>query len=75
MAKAPSKSTRRKSSPRRNSGPTKAALREMVRPIVRELVAEELEPLEDRLDYLESESSLRDGKPVPAGKVWKELGL
>jgi hypothetical protein len=47
----------------------------MVLPIVKELVAEELEPLEDRLDYLESEASLGDGGPIPAGKVWKDLGL
>jgi hypothetical protein len=38
-------------------------------------VAEQIGNLEDRLDYLESEASLGDGKPVPASRVWKELGL
>jgi hypothetical protein len=37
-------------------------------------VREELEPLEDRLDYLASESSLADGSPIPAEDVWKKLG-
>lgn len=72
MPKTPSRPSRRKAGRHDADGPSKAALRDLVRPIVRELVAEELEPLEDRLDYLESESSLRDGKPVPAAKVWKE---
>jgi hypothetical protein len=33
------------------------------------------ESIEDRLDYLESEASLTDGKPIPAEQVWKQLGL
>jgi hypothetical protein len=43
--------------------------------MVQEMVAKEVESIEDRLDFLESEASLADGKPVPAVVVWKDLGL
>jgi hypothetical protein len=60
VGSAPSRNARRKE------------LEDVIRPIVREVVAEELE---DRLDYWESEASLADGDPLPAEEVWKKLGL
>lgn len=59
---------------RRSRGKGTENLDQRVRRIVREVVREELEPLEDRLDYLASEASLADGDPIPAEEVWKRLG-
>ena len=65
---APAKSRGRARPSRRKSG-------ESLDQKVRRIVREELEPLQDRLDYLASEASLADGSPIPADEVWKKLGV
>ena len=64
---------RRPPASRRALGPKRTRTSEFV--AFKRKVARVLESIEDRLDYLESEASLADGKPIPADKVWKELGL
>jgi len=63
----------RRPAPRRALGPR--ALRDRGLTAFKQKVARAFESIEDRLDYLESEASLADGKPIPAEKVWKDLGL
>ena len=81
MRKPKSRRPVRKTAPPRTRGRAKASKRgaaesldRRVRRIVREVVREEPEPPEDRLDYLGSEASLADGAPVPAEEVWEKLG-
>ena len=64
---------RRQSAPRRSSGPGTTVSRELG--AFKKRVARAFHSIEDRLDYLESEASLADGRPIPAEEVWKELGL
>ena len=64
---------RRPSASRRSLGPRRPRNPELV--AFKKQVSRALESIEDRLDYLESEASIADGRPIPAGRVWKELGL
>jgi hypothetical protein len=64
---------RRRPGTRRALGPRSAPSRELA--AFKRKVAKAFESVEDRLDVLESEASLADGKPIPADAVWKELGL
>jgi hypothetical protein len=64
---------RRPSAPRRSLGPKRGRTSELA--AFKRKVARVLESIEARLDYLESEASLADGKPIRADKVWKALGL
>ena len=69
------RSSRRKSPPRRRSGPSPAALRRLVRPIVEELVAKELEKLEDRLDAQDAAEALQEPGEISHEEFWKRHGL
>ena len=76
MRKPKSRKSVRKSAPARSRTGARPSRRkgaenldQKVRRIVRQVVREELEPLEDRLDYLASEASLADGNPIPAEEV------
>ena len=56
----------------RSTGVTRRReLEKILRPLVRKLVAE---AIEDRLDYLESETAA-EGPGIPAGEVWRKLRL
>ena len=81
MSKARGRTARRKTAPRRRaatrrrSGPSPAALRAMVRPIVEELMAKELEKLEDRLDAQDAAEALREPGEITHEEFWKKHGL
>jgi hypothetical protein len=75
MRKTPTRASRRKNAPRRRSAPSTAALRAMVRPIVRELMAEELERLEDRLDAQDAREALAEPGGITHEELVKKLGL
>ena len=75
MPRIRSRTARKKAAPRRRSGPSAAALRAMVRPIVRELMAKELERLEDRLDAQDAAEALREPGEIPHEEFWKKHGL
>jgi hypothetical protein len=47
----------------------------MVRPIVRELVAEELARIEDEADAKASREALAEGGAIPHKEFWKKYGL
>lgn len=38
-------------------------------------LARAFQSAEDRLDSLQSEASLADGKPIPAAQAWRRFGL
>ena len=63
----------RQSAPPRSLRSRPARSQELV--AFKKKVARAFESIEDRLDYLESEASVADGKPIPAEEVWKSLGL
>lgn len=47
----------------------------MVRPIVEELVAKEMERLEDRLDAQDAAEALREPGDISHEEFWKKHGL
>jgi hypothetical protein len=53
-------------------GASDEVLERRLRPVVRKLLDE---MLADRLDYLASEASRADGKPLRADDVWNALGI
>jgi len=53
----------------------KAALLRMLRPIVAELVAKELEKLEDRLDAQDAREALAETGGITHEELLKNLGL
>lgn len=75
MPKTRTRAARRTTEPRRRSGPSAAALRKMFRPIVRELVAEELARREDEADVKASREALAEGGAIPHEEFWKKYGL
>ena len=75
MPKTRTRAPRRKTASRRRSGPSPAALRAMVRPIVKELVAEEFERLEDRLDAQDAREALAEPGGITHEELVKKLGL
>ena len=75
MSKTPTRATRRRAASRRQNRPTAATLRAIVRPIVRELMAKELERLEDRLDAQDAAEALREPGEIPHEEFWKKHGL
>ena len=75
MPKTRSRSRLRKAPSRRAGGPSTAALRAMVRPIVEELVAKEMERLEDRLDAQDAAEALREPGEISQEEFWKKHGL
>jgi len=75
MPKSRTRASRRKTAPLRRSGPSAAALRAMVRPIVRELVAEELARRADEADVKASREALAEGGAIPHEEFWRKRGL
>jgi len=75
MPKTRTRTPARRAAPRRRNGPTAAALRAMVRPIVEELVAKEMERLEDRLDAQDAAEALREPGEISHEEFWKKHGL
>lgn len=75
MSKTRTRSPRRKAPSRPARGPSPAALRAMVRPIVEELVAKEMERLEDRLDAQDAAEALREPGEISHEEFWKKHGL
>lgn len=75
MPKTRTRTPARRAAPRRRNGPTAAALRAMVRPIVEELVAKELERLEDRLDAQDAREALAEPGGITHEELVKKLGL
>lgn len=67
----------RKRNPRPRPGrtPARAALLKILRPIVRDLMAEELDRREDEGDVKASRESLAEGGAVPHEEFWKKFGL
>ena len=66
---------RRKAGSRRRSAPSAAALRRIVRPIVEELMAKQLEQIEDRLDAQDAREALADPGGITHEELVKKLGL
>ena len=66
---------RRKAPARKPSSRSRAALVKLFRPIVRELVAEELERIEDRLDAQDGREANREAGEVPHDEFWRKRGL
>lgn len=75
MPRTRSRPTRRKAVSRRRRVPSDAALRAVVRPIVKELVAEELARLEDEADVRASREAMTEGGALPHEEFWKKRGL
>lgn len=75
MSKPRSRAARRKTTARRRSGPSAAALRKAVRPIVEEIMARELEKLEDRLDAQDAREALKEPGEISHEEFWKKRGL
>ena len=66
--------SRRKSAKRR-SAPSTAALRKLVRPIVEELMAKQLERLENRLDAQDAAEAQREPGEISHEEFWRKRGL
>ena len=75
MPKIRTRTPRRKAAARRRSSPAAASLRAMMRPMVRELVAEELARLEDAGDVKASREALAEGGAISHEEFWKKRGL
>jgi hypothetical protein len=69
------RASRRKPTPRRRSGPSAADLRKLVRPIVEELMAKEMERLEDRLDAWDAREALAEPGGITHEELVKKLRL
>ena len=61
--------------PRLSRTPGRAALVKILRPIVRDLMAEELDRREDEGDVKASREALAEGGEVPHEEFWKKRGL
>ncbi len=66
---------KRKPRPRSGRTPDRAALVKILRPIVRDLMAEELDRREDEGDVRASREALSEGGAVPHEEFWKQFGL
>lgn len=76
MKKAKTIRTRKRNlRPRRSRTPGHAALVKILRPIVRDLMAEELDRREDQADVKASQEALAEGGAVPHDEFWKKRGL
>lgn len=66
---------------KRNLGPRSsrttrhAALVKLLRPIVRDLMAEELDRREDEGDVRDSREAMAEGGAIPNEEFWKKYGL
>jgi len=61
--------------PRSGRTTGRAALVKLLRPIVRDLMAEELDRREDAGDVKASREALAEGGAIPHAEFWKKYGL
>jgi len=61
--------------PRRATTPSRAALVKMLRPIVRDLMTEELERRQDAADVKASREAVAEGGVISHEEFWKKRGL
>lgn len=74
MRRTRARTTRRRTAFRRHGDPSVPDIGKMLRPIVRELVAEELERLEDRLDAQDAREALSEPGGITHEELVKRLG-
>ena len=76
MSKTKSTRARKRNlGPRSARTPGRAALVKILRPIVRDLMAEELDRREDEGDVKASREALAEGGAIPHEEFWKKRGL
>ncbi len=71
----PVRTRKRHLRPRRAATQSRSALVKLLRPIVRDLMAEELDRLQDEGDAKASREALAEGGAVPHDEFWKRRGL